>query len=144
MLSELSAAGAEFLVVGAYALAAHGYLRATGDIDIWVRPTRENAERVFAALRKFGAPMFDLRVDDLCSPDIVFQVGVAPWRIDILTSIAGVEFEDAWKEREVIPVSEVAIPVVSYNHLLQNKRATGRAKDAPDVAWLEQHQPPDE
>jgi hypothetical protein len=141
MLSELSAAGAEFLVVGAYALAAHGYPRATGDIDIWVRPTRENAERVFTALKKFGAPLLDLTVEDLCTLDIVFQMGVPPLRIDILTSIAGVEFDNAWNEHETIPVSGVAIPVLSYQHLIQNKRAAGRAKDAPDVAWLEQHPP---
>jgi len=141
MLSELSAAGADFLVVGAYALSAHGYSRATQDIDIWVRPTRPNAECVMTALRKYGAPLFDLTVDDLCAPDIVFQIGLPPLRIDILTSIAGVEFDDAWEERQVIPVSGVELPVVSHNHLLQNKRATGRPKDAADAVWLKDHPP---
>lgn len=141
MLSELSAAGADFLVVGAYALAAHGYPRATGDIDFWVRPTRDNAERVMSALLKFGAPLLGLKVDDLCSPDVVFQIGRPPLRIDFLTTIAGVEFEEAWREREVIPVLGVQLPVISYRHLLQNKRSTGRPKDLPDAAWLEQHPP---
>src|SRR4051812_14740925 len=99
MLSALSAAGAEYLVVGAHALAAHGYPRATGDLDIWVNPTRENAERVWKALVSFGAPLADLTLDDLCQPRIVFQMGVPPSRIDLLTSIDGVEFIGAWPSR---------------------------------------------
>jgi hypothetical protein len=141
MLSELSAAGADFLVVGAYALSAHGCSRATQDIDIRVRPRRPNAERVMTALKKYGAPLFDLTVEDLCTPDIVFQIGRAPLRIDILTSIAGVDFDEAWNERQVVAVLGVELPVVSYRHLLQNKRATGRPKDATDALWLEEHPP---
>jgi len=141
MLSKLGAAGADFLVVGAYALSAHGNPRATGDIDIWVRPTRQNAERVMTALKSFGAPLLGLTVEDLCTPDIVFRIGRPPLRIDFLTTIAGVEFDDAWREREVIPVLGVDLPVLSYRHLLQNKRSTGRTKDLPDAEWLEQHPP---
>ena len=89
MLAALSAAGVEFLVVGAYAMAAHGLPRATGDIDIWVRPTRPNAERVMQALKAFGAPRFDLTIEDLLCADTVFQIGIAPSRIDILTGITG-------------------------------------------------------
>src|SRR5438105_11811131 len=96
MLSVLSAEGVQFLVVGAYALAAHGLPRATGDIDIWVRPTAENAERVLQALQVFGAPLFDLQPADLVRHDTVFQLGVPPARIDILTGISGVRFEEAW------------------------------------------------
>jgi hypothetical protein len=99
ILAALSAAGVEFLVVGAYAMAAHGVPRATGDIDIWVRPTPENADRVLSALRAFGAPLFDLTREDLLRPDVVFQIGVALSRIDILTGITGVGFEDAWRNR---------------------------------------------
>ena len=110
MLLELSVAGAEFMVVGAHALAAHGVPRATGDIDIWVRPTDLNAERVLQALAAFGAPLYDLSKDDLTKTDTVFQMGVPPGRIDILTGISGVAFDDAWE-----------------------RRVTGRVKDLLDV-----------
>jgi hypothetical protein len=98
MLSALNAAGVEYLVVGAHAMAAHGVPRATGDLDIWVRATSENAPRVLDALREFGAPLFDLTLDDLSKPENVFQIGVVPVRIDLLTSITGVGFEEAAAE----------------------------------------------
>ena len=94
MLSALSAAGAEFLIVGAHALAAHGTPRATGDIDIWVKATADNAARVLQALQAFGAPRGDLTADDLIQPDTVFQIGVVPSRVDILSGISGVRFEE--------------------------------------------------
>jgi hypothetical protein len=137
MLAALCAAGAEFLVVGAYAMAAHGYPRATGDIDIWVRPSRENAERVLRALRAFGAPLFDLGPEDLVRNDTVFQIGLAPSRIDLLTGITGVTFEEAWPHRTTTTIGETRIPVLGLNELLRNKRATGRPKDQADVVWLE-------
>lgn len=126
------------MVVGAHALAAHGVPRATGDIDIWVRPTDENAERVLRALAAFGAPIFDLSKDDLTKPDTVFQMGVPPGRIDILTGISGVDFDDAWKRRLnlVLPGMNVAIAVISKVDFLANKRAAGRAKDLLDVRML--------
>ena len=99
MLAALYAAGVEFLIVGAYAMAAHGLPRATGDIDIWVRPTRANAERVMRALQSFGAPLFDLTIEDLLRLDTVFQISIAPSRIDILTGITGVSFKEAWSGR---------------------------------------------
>lgn len=97
MLSALSEAGAEFLVVGAHALAAHGVARATGDLDVWVNSTSENAVRVITALTAYGAPLADLTVDDLTRPDTVFQIGVVPSRVDILSGISGVQFADAWR-----------------------------------------------
>src|SRR6185369_14866762 len=99
MLSALSGAGADFLVVGAHALAVHGHPRATGDLDIWVRATPENAQRVWGALASFGVPLADLVIADLSAPGIVFQMGLPPSRIDILTDITGVTFEDAWPRR---------------------------------------------
>ena len=96
MLAALSAAGADFLVVGAYALAAHGRPRATGDLDLLVRATPANARRVWAALQTFGAPLDDLTLDDLTSSDLVYQIGVAPTRIDLLTGLTGVGFDEAW------------------------------------------------
>jgi len=138
ILSELSAAGVEFIVVGAFAVAAHGNPRATGDIDIWVRPTRENAERVLRALRAFGAPMFDLTVEDLVNEQTDFQMGVAPVRIDILAGIDGVTFEDAWRRRVSARLGPVEAPVLSLIDLAVNKRTAGRPKDLVDLAWIEQ------
>ncbi len=137
MLSALSAEDAEYLLVGAYALAVHGYPRATGDIDLWVRPTAENAERVFRALEKFGAPLLDLTRADLSRPDTVFQIGLAPRRIDIMTGIDGVTFEEAWPERLARDLDGQRVPVISRAALIRNKRASGRPKDRADADWLE-------
>lgn len=138
ILSELSAAGVEYLVVGAFAVGAHGNPRATGDIDIWVRPTRENAERVLKALRAFGAPLFGLSIDDLVDEQTVFQIGVAPVRIDILAGIDGVTFEDAWPRRVIATLGSSKAPVLSLVDLAANKRAAGRPKDLADLVWIEQ------
>jgi hypothetical protein len=137
MLSEFTAAGVEYLVVGAYALAAHGMPRATGDIDLWVRPTAENAARVMEALRRFGAPLDQITLEDLSTPGTVFQIGVAPRRIDILTRIEAVEFEEAWAGRLTTEVEGQTIHVLGREAFLRNKRALGRPKDLADVAWLE-------
>jgi len=137
MLAALSAAGAEFLVVGAYAMAAHGLPRATGDIDIWVRATRDNVERVLRALCAFGAPLVDLTTEDLLRPDTVFQIGIAPGRIDILTGIDGVSFEDAWPNRLTVVIDNQPLPVIGLQDLLRNKAATGRPKDQADLIWLQ-------
>ena len=137
MLSILNEEHVEFLLVGAYAMAAHGMVRATGDIDIWIRRCEENTKRVWKALKRFGAPLRDLTVDDLNKPDIVFQVGVEPRRIDILTSIAGVTFDEAWANRKAIQVDNLHVSVIGRAQLLQNKKATGRPKDLADVIWLE-------
>jgi hypothetical protein len=138
MLFELSAAGADFLVVGAHALAAHGLPRATGDIDIWVQPTKENADRVWQAIESFGAPNRNLARDDLYTPNTVFQIGVEPQRIDILTSIDGVEFAEAWQDRKQTTVDGITFFVIGRDMLLKNKKAAGRPKDLADAAWLEQ------
>lgn len=137
MLSALNAADAEYLVVGAHALAAHGLPRATGDLDLWVRATPENAGRVLAALRTFGAPLFGLTVDDLTRPETVFQIGVVPVRIDLLTSISGVGFDEAWVGRIEAAIEGVPFGVIGRAELLRNKRATGRPKDLLDADALE-------
>jgi predicted nucleotidyltransferase len=137
MLSALSDEGVEFLLVGAFALAAHGVPRATGDIDIWVRATEDNARRVWRALAQFGAPTHDLTTADLATPDIVFQIGVAPRRIDILTAIDGVTFDEAWRRRVTIELDGVVVPVIGREDLIRNKRASGRPKDVADLDWLD-------
>lgn len=136
MLSALSAAGAEFLVVGAHALAAHGVPRATGDLDLWVRASAENAERVWEALEQFGAPLHDLTTDDLARPDVVFQIGVVPQRIDLLTSITGVTFDNAWKNRVLVEIGDLEVPVLGRSELVRNKRAVGRTRDLADLEEL--------
>ena len=138
MLSALSAAAAEYLVVGAHAMAAHGVPRATGDLDIWVRPSPVNAPRVRDALGRFGAPLHDLTLQDLGGPDLVFQIGVPPARIDILTSISGLSFEEAWPHRLTVPIGGLRVPVLGRDDFLRNKRAVGRPKDLADIALMEE------
>ncbi len=131
------------MLVGAYALAAHGYPRSTGDIDLWVRANQTNASKVHEAIVRFGAPLHGLTVVDLSHPDIVFQIGVAPVRIDILTKIDGVEFEDAWKNRIIANWAGLDVPVIGLSDLILNKRSTGRTKDLADVEQLEREIPND-
>jgi hypothetical protein len=138
MLSALSEEGAEYLLVGAYALAVHGLPRATGDLDIWISTTSENRRRVWRALERFGTLLHELEEEDLAADDLVFQIGLVPQRIDILTAIDGVEFEEAWPERLETEVSGQTVPVISRDHLSRNKRASGRPQDLADLAWLEQ------
>jgi hypothetical protein len=123
MLSALNDSGAEYLVVGAHAMATYGPARATGDFDIWVRPTKENAQKVWEALERFGAPRRRLKIEDLYAPGNVYQIGVAPNRIDILTSIDGVEFDEAWQNRKLTQINGIAISVIGREQLLKNKRA---------------------
>src|SRR5262245_38388087 len=137
LLSAFSAQGVEYLVVGAHALAAHGHVRATKDLDIWIRPSAENAARVLSALIAFGAPLQDLSIEDLSHPGLIFQIGVSPVRIDILTAIDGVEFAPAWRERFEARFGGLAVPVISRRDLIRNKRASGRLQDLADVERLE-------
>ena len=137
ILSALSEARADFLLVGAYALAVHGFPRATGDLDIWVRADSDNARKVLYSLAVFGAPLDDLTVDDLSKPGIVFQIGVEPSRIDILTAISGVEFGHAWERRVLVDVDGVCINVIGRDDLVVNKRASGRPKDIADAETLD-------
>jgi len=138
MLSALFDANVEFIVVGAFALAAHGNPRSTGDIDLFVRPSPDNAIRTLDALRKFGAPMDQISVEDFSREDVVFQIGLVPRRIDLLTSLEGVDsFDEAWSDRVVVEVGGFQLPVLSKKTLIQNKKALGRPQDIADVAWLE-------
>ena len=137
LIAEFNDHRVEFLVVGAHALAAHGHVRATKDLDVWVRPTATNAERVIEALRAFGAPLHDLTSADLTVQGTVFQIGVAPVRIDILTSISGVTFADAWTERVATTFADQKVAVLSRKLLIVNKRASGRLQDLADVERLE-------
>ena len=138
VLAALLAEHARFMVVGAYAMAVHGVPRATGDLDLWIAPEPENASRVFAALGRFGAPLATLGVtaDDLSRPDRVIQIGLAPRRIDVLTSITGLSFEDAWPGRTMVSIAGLAVPFIGREALVRNKKATGRTKDRADLEAL--------
>lgn len=120
-------------------MACHGVPRATGDLDVWVDAHPENAARVWRALVAFGAPVSALgvREADLAIPGTVVQIGLPPRRIDILTAISGVEFEDAWTGREIRRISNVDVPFLGRADLTRNKRASGRAKDLADLEILE-------
>lgn len=138
-LRELVAEGVEFLVVGAYALAFHGVPRATGDIDVLVRPSAENARHVLRALIRFGAPVEAAGVTeaDLARPGVVYQIGLPPRRIDILTGISGVSFDEAWASRVAAAFDDATVFFLGREALIRNKRSTGRAKDQADVERLE-------
>jgi hypothetical protein len=137
MLSAFRAEGVEFLLVGAYALAVHGLPRATGDLDLWIGIAGDNPNRVWRALKRFGAPLDGLTIPDLARADMVVQIGIAPQRVDVLTGIDGVEFPAAWAARLEVELDGLVIPVLSRELLIRNKRAAGRPQDVADVAWLE-------
>jgi hypothetical protein len=137
MLQVLLDNGVKFLLVGAYAMGAHGYPRSTGDIDIWVEPSPDNSRRVYLALAQFGAPLGEVDEATFVKPDVVFQIGVAPRRIDIMSSVSGVEFDEAYRHRQTVEIEGMPIPILSYDDLVRNKRATGRDKDRLDADRLE-------
>ncbi len=127
----------KFLLVGAYAMAAHGYPRATMDIDIWVMPSPENADAVLRALKQFGAPLQDLTSEDLQKAGTVFQIGVAPRRIDILTEAPGLQFDVAFTNSVETEIEGLTIHIPSVDDLIRNKTASGRTKDLADAEALE-------
>jgi hypothetical protein len=137
LLTALNAAEAKYLLVGGHAVAFHGRPRATKDFDLWVEASSENARRVYAALRAFGAPLGDLAVADLAGTGSGFRMGTPPFRIEILTEISGGAFEQAWPRREERDVDGVRCFVIGREDLLRNKRAAGRLQDLADVAALE-------
>ena len=139
MLSALCAENVEFILIGAYALAAHGFPRATLDMDVWVRPTPANADRICKALVRFGAPMTNLSAADFTKEDRVVQIGVAPRRIDFVTSVSGLTFEDAWAGAVVREIAGVTLPILALPDLVRNKLATGRPKDLADAQLLQNH-----
>ncbi len=137
ILSLFNAERVEYLVVGGYALAAHGLPRATGDIDLFVRPSAENAPRVERALLNFGAPPDGFVRQDFEDPALILQIGVPPGRVDVITSIEGVTFDEAWPNRLTVELEGIVVPLLGREELLRNKRAVGRLQDRADVERLE-------
>ena len=142
LLVLLADAGVEFVIVGAYALAFHGAPRASGDIDLFVRPSAVNAGRVFDVLAGFGAPLHSAGVTaaDFAQPGAVYQIGLPPRRIDLLTEISGVTFDEAWASRTTAEVDGRTVSFIGREALIKNKEASGRLKDAADVARLRKTQ----
>jgi hypothetical protein len=137
LLRAFVAADVRFLIVGAYALAVHGRPRATGDLDIWVDASPDNAKRVMKALSVFGAPLAEISEADFAQPSVVYQIGVAPGRIDILTELTGLTFEEAWPDRVRRPFGDVDADFIGKASFVRNKRATGRSRDLADIESLE-------
>ena len=145
VLGALSASGARFLVVGAHAMAVHGVPRGTQDLDIWIDPEDENAERVWRGLAAFGAPLEALGVtrEDLRRPDTIVQLGLPPNRIDLLTGISGIpDFQTAWAERVEHAFGGRLVPFIGRASLVRNKRESGRRKDLVDLEALGELPPP--
>jgi hypothetical protein len=136
LLRAFTAADVRFLIVGAYALAVHGRPRATGDLDVWVDATPENAPRVMRGLAAFGAPLQGIAERDFMLPGVTYQIGVAPGRIDILTDLTALTFDEAWGTRLRRPFGDVDVDFIGREAFIKNKRATGRLKDLGDIEGL--------
>ena len=137
MLKSLLESRVKFLIVGAYAMAAYGYTRSTGDFDIWVENSSENSVKLYKVLSDFGAPLEDITPETFSNKDIVYQIGVAPVRIDVLTDIDGVSFKDAYKSKHDLVLDGLLLPFISKSDLIKNKRSTGRDRDVLDAQTLE-------
>ncbi len=140
MLQALTGEKVRFLLIGAYALAAYGYPRATMDIDIWVEPSSENADAALRALRRFGAPLQGVTASELQKDDVIFQIGVAPRRIDIITTASGLRFQEAFERSVSIDIEGIEVHIPSLADLIRNKRMSGRTKDIADAEALEELQ----
>lgn len=137
----LNSNGVDFLIVGAVAVAWHGHPRFTGDIDILVRPTQANAECVVGVLRQFGFSQLGITPDDMAHPDRIIQLGYPPNRIDLLTSISGVPFDEAWAGKIQGEMDGVSANFIGVDDLIRNKEATGRGKDLGDAIVLRKRRP---
>ena len=136
LLRAFIAHDVRFLIVGAYALGVHGRPRATGDLDVWIDPTPENATRVMRALADFGAPLGEVTADDFSRPGVVFQMGLPPRRIDVLTNVTDLTFAEAWPNRLRSQFGPIVADFVGRDDFIRNKRAAGRPKDLGDLDSL--------
>lgn len=133
---DFNAAEVRYLVVGAYAVTFHARPRFTKDLDLWIDADSDNAQRAWEALAKFGAPLTDVTPSDLATPGMILQIGVAPNRIDILTSLEGVDFGEAWSRRVSTQYGDCEINILSKPDLIENKRRVARPQDLIDVEVL--------
>lgn len=136
LLRKLNEHQVKYLIVGAYAVMNYTEPRYTKDLDVWVEPTRENAERVFQALADFGAPMSEVTVEDFANPDLIFQIGIAPHRIDVIMGVKGLNFVEAWPRRVETEFEDETINLVCKADLMVSKQAAGRPQDLIDLDQL--------
>lgn len=127
----------KFLIAGAYAMAKVGYSRSTYDIDLWIEKTKQNVQNIYKALNEFGVP-FSINHDDFLEPNSVLQIGIEPNRIDILTDIDGLSFQEAWKNRELVEFDDLKAFSLNINDLIKNKEASNRPKDNLDLVQLQE------
>ena len=136
----LNSIGVEYLIVGGYALAAHGHPRYTGDLDVWVGQEPENITRLLKALAEFGFGSLGLKQEDFLAHEAVVQLGYPPARIDLLTTIDGVSFDSCYPHRVPMQIGSVMLPIIDLANFKRNKLASGRVKDLADLESL--HEPP--
>lgn len=136
-IESLNANEVRYLVVGGYAVALHGYPRYTKDLDIWTERSPKNAGRILDALKDFGFGSMELTEEDFLESEQIVQLGYPPNRIDIVTSLEGVEFDECYESRVEVDIEGVRVDFIGIQHLKANKRATGRAQDIADVEHLE-------
>lgn len=138
LLKTFNANGVKYLVVGAYAVMVYAEPRFTKDLDIWVEPTQDNAERVWKALEEFGAPLQQVTLADFRNKELVYQIGIEPNRIDILMGISGIRFETAWKNRNKRKYGDENMQIIGKNDLMRSKRKAGRDQDLLDLKRLKE------
>jgi len=136
LLRDLSEAGVRYLIVGGYAVMVYTEPRYTKDLDLWIEPTEPNAQKLFIALAQFGAPTKDIRPRDFTEPDVFFQIGIEPVRVDIMTSIPGLDFALAWEHKVIVDFGGESAPVLCLEDVLKSKVAAGRTRDRLDVKKL--------
>jgi hypothetical protein len=132
-LKLLNSHAVDYLLIGGYAVSIHGYIRATNDLDVWVKISEQNANGIVDVLREFGFALETLTADLFLAPNQVIRMGMPPLRLEILTSVAGVEFDECFADKDVVTIDGLAVPVISLPRLRQNKRAAGRPKDLADL-----------
>jgi hypothetical protein len=136
-LSIFNEENVRYLIVGGYALMLYTEPRFTKDLDLWVEPSKDNAARVFRSLARFGAPLQNVTAEDFATKDTFYQIGQPPIRVDVMTGITGVEFEEAWQRRRQSQLAGESVAFLSREDLIRNKRAVGRLRDLADVESLE-------
>ena len=139
LLKIFSEENVEYLVVGGYAVMFYTEPRFTKDIDLWIRPSSENAQKVWKSLMQFGAPLEQVNLEDFCNSELIYQIGIAPNRIDIIMDVKGVTFESAWRNRKISKYGDVDMNVIDLDDLIASKQATGRDQDILDLKRLREH-----
>ncbi|MCX7940682.1 MAG: nucleotidyltransferase [Endomicrobia bacterium] len=136
LLNVLKKYKVRYLVVGAYAVIYYTEPRYTKDIDIWVKPDIKNAVKLYNALKEFGAPLRGIRVEDFTNPNLIYQIGVEPVRVDIIMSLPGVSFDTAWKRRKKVMYGDIQINLLSIEDLIKVKKKLRRPNDILDIEKL--------